>query len=519
MNDVVGEYSVAFAVVALSSCLIISSLVLKRRPLTPFPRVEGSSWPVFGTFLEVKSPTNLPAKLFEWAERYCTKDCGAYEFHMMGVDYVVACDERAVMEIMEQRPYKITRNKLLRQALNSVAANGLLSAEGKTWRSDRRLVAPHLNLKNVEDYFKHVKTVSSRLTQKWKEQSVGNGDNKNNSVVVINTDCYNYMMDVSALTTLGKDFDSLRCNESVDAKDMDVLGKAAVSRALSPVPFWDIPVIGQYLDGAGWSIRRFENSMAKIVEECEKEKEEATITNKKTTASNFVSKVVDSNIEYERIIGNLTTMFFGGTDSGAAVFSTALWLLAMDETGLQEEIFQEVKKLGELEDAALNNLDDASIPTLLSFLFEVYRFYSPFPFLFLESAEDDVTLLGTTLPKGVNVIILLNYPSRSSISPPTDVPNGPNGEPNTVFCPRRYLLKDGSVVRPKAGTTELMSFGHGARICPGTNLSRAVLSFTFARLIKEFVIKLEPNHPPVGRIFGLSDMPDRDIRLCLTLRG
>ena len=40
-------------------------------------------------------------------------------------------------------------------------------AEGEFWKKDRRIVAPHLNHKNVNDYMKFVQIVTKRLMHKF----------------------------------------------------------------------------------------------------------------------------------------------------------------------------------------------------------------------------------------------------------------------------------------------------------------------------------------------------------------
>ena len=55
------------------------------------------------------------------------------------------------------------------RALKSCGVDGLFAAEGEFWKKDRRIVAPHLNHKNVNDYMRFVQIVTKRLMHKWEE--------------------------------------------------------------------------------------------------------------------------------------------------------------------------------------------------------------------------------------------------------------------------------------------------------------------------------------------------------------
>jgi len=72
-----------------------------------------------------------------------------------------------VSPIERKRPYVVTRRKNLKSAFNSLGAQGLFSAEGQTWKKDRRLVASSLNHKNFGEYISKIELVAERLVTKW----------------------------------------------------------------------------------------------------------------------------------------------------------------------------------------------------------------------------------------------------------------------------------------------------------------------------------------------------------------
>ena len=107
--------------------------------------------------------------LEKWAdEQYASGNkSGAYECSLLGDRHVILCNEKTVSFIERQRPFKVERMGSVDRALKSCGVDGLFAAEGEFWKKDRRIVAPHLNHKNVNDYMKFVQIVTKRLMHKF----------------------------------------------------------------------------------------------------------------------------------------------------------------------------------------------------------------------------------------------------------------------------------------------------------------------------------------------------------------
>eukprot|EP00541_Cyclophora_tenuis_P014240 CAMPEP_0116563462 /NCGR_PEP_ID=MMETSP0397-20121206/12750_1 /TAXON_ID=216820 /ORGANISM="Cyclophora tenuis, Strain ECT3854" /LENGTH=351 /DNA_ID=CAMNT_0004089915 /DNA_START=150 /DNA_END=1205 /DNA_ORIENTATION=- len=341
-------------------------------------------------------------------------------------------------------------------------------------------------------------------------------------------------MDSTALVGLGQDFNTLGGSDSVDAKDILTLFAGTPIRALSPFPYWNIPIIGQYLDGLGWAHKRLRDSMSRIIDAQQQQNNNQTTS---AGSDTFVKKVVEQNQQnssFHRgcIIGNMITIFFAGSDSSMSTLCSIVQTLAQDETNLQEEIYSEIIHAlpDDLDEVTLEDLGPDRIPRLMALLYEVLRFYTPFPNILLYT-DEEIPFCGTTLAKGTHIFALLRYVMKNPHTAAKDVPLGPNGEPSTVFCPRRYLLTGGdgsggvddcapmvSVRVPERNSTSFLSFGHGSRVCLGKALAEASIALTVATLVRTFTMKLAPNHAPIGRIKMLAEVPDVDIRVMFTPR-
>ena len=524
----------------------------KKSTKKPWPTVLGRL-PLVGHFHLVGDPSNLVNKCEEWAQVY-GKETGCFEINLMGVSFVVVCNEERVQEVLRHRPHGVIRNRQMTAAARSVGADGLFAAEHHQWQQDRRHVAPTFNHNQLRNYIPHFHTVMQRLVDKWTNDSTTTND------VVINRDLFCYALDTTALTTLGKDYDTLRTGEGTtttnnkniqEGKDLQLMLRKVKGsvRVISPVAYWRIPLIGQYLDGMGWSINRLIKSTSQIVDNLRRTNDKNN--NDDNDDAFFIKKMVRRearrssppssslpSLDRHRIIGNALTLIMAGTDSSHSTLCSIVQTLAQDETGLQQELYDEIhtqllhdgKDIGSLtlDDLLLHNNSSSNshIPRLKSFLYEVFRFHPAFPFLMFRS-ERDIPLAGSTLPKGTEIMSLLRYSSVTNPhSPPTDVARGPNNVDPTVFCPRRFLVQGNSddddkvgVRLPSRNSTSFLTFGHGSRVCVGKTYAEASVLLFIIYLIDNFEsIRLAPNHEPIGRTTVMASLPDRDVRVALTPR-
>ena len=486
----------------------------RQKKKKPWPSVDGAL-PIVGNLLQLKGSVNLVNRMEEWAEEY-SKETGCFEVNLAGTRYVVICSEERMKEVLMKRPNKVIRHPKMAKAVRGVGADGVFVSEGSKWQADRRLVAPCFNHNQIRDYLPHVKTVLNRLLHKWKQQAKVVNERGETLPITINNDIFAYTMDSTGLTVFGLDFDCLRTSGSVEAKDfLTLLGGVSV-RALSPIPFWNIPFVGQYLDGLGWARQRLTNRMnEKIEEQIRGEQQQSSST--------FIQKTIDYSLKdasfnRSHIVGNMLTIVFAATDSTMSTHMTAVQKLAEDKTGLQQELLEEINQAlpRDLSDVSLEDLQPEKLPKLKAFLYEVLRWYSPFPFMLLQ-ANEAIPFCGTTLEKGTAIFTLLRYVSKNPHAPAKNIPLGPNGEPATEYCPRRFWKRDNggkvTAIIPPRNSTSYLAFGHGSRVCLGKSFSEETLTLTLATLIKTFEMKLAPNHAPIGRIKMLAEVPDIDVRV------
>jgi cytochrome P450 len=521
--------AVILATILLGGSYYSYSLQKKR----PWPFVPG--WiPVVGHFHHVGSVRNMATKMEEWADKYGS-ETGVYEIDLFGTKYVTVCREDTAMELVKLRPFVMQRSPIDREAANSIGAKGIFAAEQDQWKMEHKLVRPALNRSNVQEYLSVMSQMVDRLAKKWRDQCDETVSTTATATVRdIQVDLGNITADSIVAVTLDQNFDFLNHPDSRVATDVQKIMEGFLKRGLSPVWYWRVPVIGQYLDGLGFAIDRVWKMMDQVVRDYEREHvsssssgngEESTDTSSSSPKKKtFLSKLYDvmhsekTKLSHERVIGNIVTLFMAGTDTTSKTLAFALYLLARD-TQLQKELQTEAAGV-DLKVATLQDLFER-LPRLKSFLHEVHRMYGV-PVIALQ-ADREVTFCGTKLPKGTNFLLLLKYIGNQTIAPSADVPPGPNGEVPSEFCPTRYLVKDADTGRlssltPSTKAGGFMVFGHGMRSCPGRTYSETFSYLLLATILQTFDVELAPNHPEPKMVFDIVMVPDCGVSLQLTKR-
>ena len=213
--------------------------------------------PLLGHFYQVGSLDNLDHATSSWNDEY-GQEHGCYDVDLAGQRYTVICRQDRALEILKNRPAIVERSTVIREVVDAVGARGVFSAEGQQWRNEHKLVAAALSRSNVQDYLEVFRDMAERVVEKWSaccEQET----------LIVDNDLAHFSADTIAKVTMNRDFDFLNQPDSQLFKDVQNTVNGSFRRALSPVWYWRIPVIGQHLDGIGTSALRVHKLLTEIV--------------------------------------------------------------------------------------------------------------------------------------------------------------------------------------------------------------------------------------------------------------
>ena len=125
-------------------------------------------------------------------------------------------------------------------------------------------------------------------------------------------------LDITALSILGIDFNSLNNSSHELANDIEKMFEILFKRTLSPVPFWKIPLCDN-LDGGRDVSDRIFSVLRELVRDYKKQKEqnEDVVGEEEKRAKTCLQKLIDisddgddGRLDEDRVIGNVSIESF-----------------------------------------------------------------------------------------------------------------------------------------------------------------------------------------------------------------
>ncbi|XP_068645290.1 probable (S)-N-methylcoclaurine 3'-hydroxylase isozyme 2 [Aristolochia californica] len=210
----------------------------------------------------------------------------------------------------------------------------------------------------------------------------------------------------------------------------------------------------------------------------------------------FVSVLLDANLDDHQINALLMEMFGAGTETSA---STIEWALA--ELIKNPQIMSSLRT--ELNDVVgpnpIKESDIPRLPFLNACVRETLRLHPPTPLLLPHRALETCQLLGYTIPKDCQIMVNAWAIGR---------------DPSTwkdplAFSPDRFLNSD---VDYRGSDFQLIPFGAGRRVCPGLPLATQFIHLIVASLVHYFEWGLpggaHPSELVMEEKFGLTLQKD-----------
>ncbi|KAL6875692.1 hypothetical protein ACP4OV_013205 [Aristida adscensionis] len=195
----------------------------------------------------------------------------------------------------------------------------------------------------------------------------------------------------------------------------------------------------------------------------------------------------------QTLLSLFSDLFSAATDTSAATVEWVIAELLLNPSSMEkarEELTQVIGSKPEIEES-----DIGQLKYLQAIVKETFRLHPPAPFLLPHQAETTTQIRGYTVPKGARILINVWAIGHDSEVWP---------EPEK-FMPERFLEKE---VDFRGRHFELLPFGSGRRMCPGTPLAMRMVHLMLASLLHRFEWRLpadvEKNGLDMGDRLGLN---------------
>lgn len=338
-----------------------------------------------------------------------------------------------------------------------VFGEGLLSSEGETWRTHRRIMAPSFEPRMVATYGPAIAAATERLLADWDALAP-------RAEVDIGDEMLGLALRVISTTMFAADSDAV----------MDIAGRAMRTALAIRPSFRDLlPLVGRLRRGANERrvegvFAEFDAAVARLVGERETAGDGAP--------NDLLARLVSARDEgggarmtQREVRDQVVTIFLAGHET-TAVALTWIWYVLSQRPEAEARLHAEL-------DAVLGGRapQAADLPRLVftkALVQEVMRLYPPVPNLLARRAARADTIAGVRIPRGAMVAVTpwIVHRHRRLWDDPDR------------FDPDRFL-GDAPAARPWLA---YIPFGAGPHICIGAQLALTEIVLALARLAQHY---------------------------------
>ncbi len=437
--------------------------IVAKRTLDDLPGPRGL--PFLGNIHQLDL-TKLHLILERWAAQYGP----VYLFKMGSARVVALSNPKWCDQVLRARPETFTRHSRTATVSSEMGIDGAFSAEGDTWRPQRRLATLALAQRHLRGLYPKLQTVTTRLKKRW-ERLADAG-----LPLDVLDELKRFTVDVTTLITFGHDVNTVEQGNDVIQRKLELVLPEANRRLFALVPTWRLVRLprDRRLDRALAEVRAWLGEL--VVAERARLAAEPGRAEK---PSNFLEAMVSARDDEGRpfsddvMFGNLMTMLLAGEDTTSYTLGWAVHQLC-DSPESVMELRREADELLGTSDVAGDIETANKLAWAGAVANETMRLRPVAPILMLDAKVE--TVVGDLLvPEGTRVCVL----TRPAACDPDHFV-----EPQ-AFRPRRWLGET-------AGAHDVSAhipFGSGPRLCPGRVLALLEMKLLLSMLYRNFNVE------------------------------
>ncbi|MFA5955872.1 cytochrome P450 [Hyphomicrobium sp.] len=376
-------------------------------------------------------------------------------------------DPALIEDILLKKADLFPKTRLDRRVLKPIIGNGLLTAQGESWRWQRRIASPPFRHTELLTYVPTMVEAANDCVASWTSRG------SQPFVTNVEEDITETTFAIIARTILA----------GVSRRDGDSI-KRAGRAYLDPIS-WEVAASLLQLPEMMWHpgkrrMRKAATELRSIVRNLVVQRRKESVPGTDLLARMLTAKDPDTGepMADEMIADNLATFLFAGHETTAKALTWTLYVLARApewQDRLREEIFATVGS-GQLDATAI-----AKLPITSRVLKEVMRLYPPAPVMTRVTAED-MEIGGKQLPKPTLIVIPIFAVHRH-----TALWQDPNR-----FDPDRFLPEN----EARYPRTQFMPFGYGQRVCIGSSFAILEAMAILATLLRSVRFEWDGRHAP-----------------------
>ena len=351
------------------------------------------------------------------------------------------------------------------RAFRALFGEGLLSADGETWRRHRRIMAPSFDPRSVAGYAEAMIEASTAFAGEW-------GRLEDGAQIDVSADMTRLTLEIISRTMF-----------SADAGEMTAVTGLALEQGLDQVFTFNLldllPVIGPKRMSARERLLQqlfapMDQPLKRLIESRRANPGKLDLLGRLVAS---LDEETGAGLSTEEVRNEVLTIFVAGHETTAAAM-TFVWYALSQQPKWEERLHAELAEV--LGGRTPTNADLPNLKLTRRIVEETMRLYPPAPGLSARVAVEADEVAGTRIPAG-GMVLLSSWILHRHRSLWED--------PNR-FDPDRFLAER-SVGRPRFA---YLPFGGGPRVCIGQMLAMNEAVLILATLAQRFRLRMVAGH-------------------------
>ncbi len=453
-----------------------------RRPAAPVPR---------------KNPVSFLRVLWELRQNpIAAFGEGAYRLPLIHLksrirDFLLVNEPESIKHVLLDNVANYIKSDQVQRLTRPALGNGLLNAEGASWRFQRRTAAPMFQMRHVASFGPVMAAATADMLARWDALPGG-------TTIDAADEMMRLTYDIICRTVFSGDvtMDYGRMSKAILVY-LETLGRIDMLGLLG-LPRW-VPTPDRVR--AAPALRYFRHEMEGLIE-----RRKALIARDADSAPNDLLTLLLTAHDPEggtlfsdrEVFDNVMTFVFAGHETTANALAWTLYLLSQFPDA-DAQVASEVRGI---DDARIASGDLPELPFTRAVLEESMRLYPPAPFVSREAVAAD-TVGGIAIRPRTSVLISTWILHRHRLL----------WERPDEFDPARFLPGQ----RERIHRFAYLPFGAGPRICIGMGFAMQEAMVVLAAITRRYGLELAPGHEvrPLARI---TLRPDGGLKMRLCRR-
>jgi cytochrome P450 len=388
-------------------------------------------------------------------------------------DFLMVCDPEGAKRILLDNAENYVKSDQVQRQLKPALGNGLVTAEGASWRAQRRTAAPMFQARHLAAFAPQMGEATEAMLWRWRQKREG-------AEIDISDELMRLTYDIISRTMFSNDvaMDFRRMAKAL-ATYFENVGRVDFAGVLGLPAWWPTPRRLRALP----AIRYFRGEVKALMEK----RRSAGAASRDDLLSVLLGAKgpgADALIDERTIYDNVLTFIFAGYETTANALAWTLYLLSEFPEWDAKVAAEASEKTGD----RLPTAEDASsLSSARMVIEEAMRLYPPAPLVARDAIGPD-TVGGRAIDAGTFVLLPVWVIHRHQL-----LWENPDGFEPERFAPGR---------RESIHRFAYIPFGGGPRVCIGMGFAMQEALIILSMIAREFRLELRPGHlvEPMARI-------------------